>query len=342
MKITETPYKLVDLWPQIMPGCYEALDICAIAKKDGAIWWPDYCQLPINAAFTYLRNKGKTVRDCAMSAAELTACWMWRKHKVVYAFDNELAATLAEQGKSIDDLDILPAQLLLHLPYPIVYIKAPALNELMDGFFFWIDYDIETKMTELRVQWVYNDMSSSVLDVLHLLPDKTLRECINSTNITVWRNTANYGNEIGVKTPSFTNAESVMCALQLILYVCAENAEIVPDTGNIPLSVQKKHKKAKSPTLQVIDGIESYFVGLHIGKALRKAKANYESTNGDGTKRRPHARRGHWHHYWTGPMTGDRKLVLKWTAPTFIHANEMNSIGGDVIVLPMNPKEKDD
>lgn len=35
---------------------------------------------------------------------------------------------------------------------------------------------------------------------------------------------------------------------------------------------------------------------------------------------RPHMRRGHWHHFWTGPKNDEtnRKLVLKWLSPMMI------------------------
>ncbi|WP_295617345.1 hypothetical protein [uncultured Intestinimonas sp.] len=41
-----------------------------------------------------------------------------------------------------------------------------------------------------------------------------------------------------------------------------------------------------------------------------------------GTVKRSHTRRGHWHHYWTGPRDGERALILKWTAPTVIHPED--------------------
>lgn len=35
-------------------------------------------------------------------------------------------------------------------------------------------------------------------------------------------------------------------------------------------------------------------------------------------------RRGHWHHFWTGPMDNaqDRKLVLKWLPPIFVGSSQ--------------------
>ena len=74
--------------------------------------------------------------------------------------------------------------------------------------------------------------------------------------------------------------------------------------------------------------VKSFSVGIRIGAAIRKAQrkppADPDAEKGTGSAKRPHSRRGHWHHYWTGPKDGDRKLVLKWTAPTFIHADDID------------------
>jgi len=37
-------------------------------------------------------------------------------------------------------------------------------------------------------------------------------------------------------------------------------------------------------------------------------------------------RRGHFHHYWTGPRDGDRKLIMKWLPPTWINPDLSNLI----------------
>ena len=39
-----------------------------------------------------------------------------------------------------------------------------------------------------------------------------------------------------------------------------------------------------------------------------------------GKSKAPHSRRGHWHHYWVGKKdSGERRLILKWIAPTFVN-----------------------
>jgi hypothetical protein len=75
-------------------------------------------------------------------------------------------------------------------------------------------------------------------------------------------------------------------------------------------------------------------VKIHdIGRIIRESKKaipttpmlegvtpNEVSTDRNRPRPRPHPRRGHWHHFWTGPGAdiAARKLVLKWVAPTFV------------------------
>lgn len=45
-----------------------------------------------------------------------------------------------------------------------------------------------------------------------------------------------------------------------------------------------------------------------------------------GSPKRPHSRKGHWHHFWTGSKNSDnRKLELRWLSPTFINGKINNT-----------------
>ena len=137
MKDRETPLRLVRLWAKLAPDAFATLDMLASTKDQ--IGWPDYCPLPIGAAFTYLvERQGTTLEEAAVGAAELTACWTWRKNKVIYRFDNDLANVLNEQAKDMGELDILPTELLTHLPYPCIYVQTHIFDGL-DGFWAWIE-----------------------------------------------------------------------------------------------------------------------------------------------------------------------------------------------------------
>lgn len=319
MRDRDTPLKLVRLWPRMIRGCYEELDILAGAKADQTVWWPDYCRLPVNATVTYLQKTGMEPKQAAVMASELTACWLWRSSRVMYCFDPALAEVLAGQAMESDDTDVLPAQLLLHPPHPIVYIRTPGLLEQVDGFFYWVDYDILRKGAALRVQWVREDMGRSFGQAMHISPGATLRECVWDT---IKASRENLGEPAVVEVrPVAEMAGPLLSALQLVLYLAAENSEVSEELG-AAFSPAQTGPGGKVVSLGDWDReVKTYRVGGRVGAAIRRAKREEPDREAaDGGRRRPHSRRGHWHHYWTGPRNGERTLILKWTAPTFIHA----------------------
>lgn len=329
MRDRDTPLPLVRLWRKMVPDCYEQIDRCRAAKDDGEMHWPDYCILPINAAYTYLRySLGWTDAAAAADCAELTACWLWRQAKVIYRFDLALAETLAGQVEDVRDTDTLPTDLLMHLPYPCIYAKAPGLLECTDGFWAWIDYDINRNAPELRIQWVLDGYERSVPQVLHLLPGRSLRDCYLDT----LRVTQEHMQTPVDVTDPISNMRSILSAIQLLLYLVSEGADMEDeDTG---LRVVRHPPKDSKP-VDKASTIAVKHVGVRIGAALRRTAATAPHCGGNtgtGGTVRPHMRRGHWHHYWTGSKA-DRRLVLKWTAPTMVHPEQGSD--DNIVVYPV-------
>lgn len=333
MKDKDTPLALVRLWSKLDKDCYRQLDRCKAAKDRGELSWPDYCPLPINAAATYLQSVHKTSDlQVAAGCAELTACWAWRQNKIVYAFDPDMAAALASQVEDVADTDILPAELLMHLPYPCIYIKAPGLLEYMDGFWAWVDFDTNREAPELRIQWVFDTMDASVPQVIHIIPGATILECILDTLQTTLEHTRE---PVDISRP-LEGAQIVLMAIQLLLYLLADNADI--DDAPAPqihvINSRKTRQTGETSIQDKAGEVKAKNVGVRIGAAFRRSRAgSYHGTSaGTGNAKRPHMRRGHWHHYWRGQKDA-RELTLKWTAPTMIHAD----VGDldNVIVYPV-------
>lgn len=338
MDLRKTPMELVSLWEQMLPSCYGELSRMANAKKEGVVGWPDFCMLPINAAYTYLANAVDDEMAAPMMASELTACWMWRQNKVMYAFDATLSEMLKAQAEDVQGTEILPSELLMHLPYPIMYIKAPSAFPGLDGFFFWLDYDVNNGNTELRLQWLSDDMQTSVARVLHLLPGENLQACIYDTMKTSAENVGTI--------PAFPAddmlraAQPIIGALQFVLYLLSENSDVKENVQVRREAMALKKNKSRVNIKVEKPFVRTYDVGVRIGAEFRKYKRAEADTSQGATGRAsspsPHMRRGHWHHYWTGPLDGDRKLILKWTAPVFVGGAQNGN--SDVVVHPVKEK----
>lgn len=322
----ETPLVLVRKWARMLPRCYELLD--NIAHNPDYHEWPDCCDVPIAAANAVLTEAGNlTQQQAAQLGAELTACYTWRKNKIIYDFDETLARELCDQAKSYKNEDNLPVEILLHPPYPCVFIRCPGiLDEYISGFFAWIEWDTNRNIPEFRASlmtWDYKHTFPLMLE----LPAPTLAECIASTTSETARHA---GRPLPIPSPS--EIQFLLSALNMYLYICSADADIQKNPE------QSKIHRPRTPGAPIRDKfreIDVRDVGIVIGAALRKSRATPSNAaerkpSGERKPTRPHTRRGHWHHYWTGPKAkpGERKLVLKWTHPVLV-----GGANGDVITV---------
>ncbi len=104
----------------------------------------------------------------------------------------------------------------------------------------------------------------------------------------------------------------------IVAYLCCINAEI--NTVYSPSKTLHSSKKRVSKATW-------HEVGFRLGASIRAY--NYErskSVKSNACNKgsiRPHMRRAHWHHYWTGSHGGSRKLVLKWIAPILVGCDDV-------------------
>lgn len=313
--ITEsgTPLPLVRKLAIEFPGIWEALDdLYANAWLPSADYTP-VCGLPIGAAFTLLDERyGLRGTEVTEHAAEITACYLWRKHKIIYAFDDQLSAELIEQAKAYREDDALPVEAMLHPPYPCCYIKCPgALDEYVDGFFSWIEWDVNRKIYEFRANFMLPDMSGTVPTQIEL-HRPTLAECIAATVAET-----NKYSDHRIAVPSLEEISMLLGALNMYLYVCSAEADIAPNPEHARITRHGAAIRDKFREVEVQD------VGIRIGSVLRRTRQQHTAASKSdtgGTKKRAHTRRGHWHHYWVGaksdPQT--RRLILKWTHPVLV------------------------
>ena len=111
--------------------------------------------------------------------------------------------------------------------------------------------------------------------------------------------------------------------LNTSLYLCADNAEIKES----PVTKNTYHpgKQVKNKFSEVRQWECGYRYGSSI-RAQKKQKGTPFRRNDQissltvRVKRLlpAHTRRAHWHHYWVGPKTGERKLILHWIPSVYV------------------------
>lgn len=136
----------------------------------------------------------------------------------------------------------------------------------------------------------------------------------------------------------FESVESVVSKLlKLIMYICTINSDVKKSSRQQAIRNSAVVSNSKS-VVNTANSVKLSDVGFTIGKAIRLYNKNVENNNEEedsettittkprkSTAKRPHIRRGHFHHYWMG-KANNKQLILKWVAPTFIHVNNKELI----------------
>ena len=283
--------------------------------------WPDWCYAPMSAALAvasegYDLNKLPIdIRMAMISVAQaIFAIAPWRLSKEVYVIDEDLKDLLFEQDGELD----VPDEVLLQLPYPCFYVELPNTYYRADkihGFFVTLEYDVNNGDKELKPVFITDD--GNIFSYSIHIGAKTIEESVDMLDKQALENT-NGDKELKrlalrAMQDSAETKIFLKQILQVILYILAQNAEITPSSEQSFITKRGKTVKDKYSEIRKWD------VGIRVGAAIRQQKAKeseHQST-------RPHMRRGHWHHFWTGPKAQpeERKLILKWLSPMAIAAN---------------------
>lgn len=309
---------------RVMPKVWQIIDVSRpIGVQNSGC--PDRCFAPIETAtaasiFCQESAAGKKGADIDIPQPRLTlALAQWRKDKEVFVIDPDLAAVLYAQ----DDMDI-PAAAFDYLPYSCFYVESPGLDVYLTGihgFFFYLGWD--TKEQKVLLSFVFLGESGGCYPFDLPLDGESLDVCFDAAV----KKRAQSGNAhlATVARQEQKQRDAVIsllrCALQVVLYLCASNAEIVPDPEQ--KTVTKHSRTVKDRYAE----IRKWDVGMRVGASLREqsrraADEDAPARTGSHQQKRPHMRRGHWHHFWTGSKSepDKRKLVLKWLSPIFVGA----------------------
>lgn len=342
------PLQIVKQMSDAFPGCYDEVEKMRRDKGKELPDWDDRCYIPINATLAIMDlYRGKNPNFYRFPAL-LAAIAAWRRFKPIYTFDKDLFDLLTSET---DDI-IIPMDVLQNLPYDCLYIDVEEAGKEYLGYFVCWDYDVNTCGLELRFLEVSRD-GEFVPDIMMVKSGWTIEDSVkaliksnlnNLTDTEIVQNMKSWGietNEDKVKKmcgAGFVEhtTKRILELLQPVLYICAINADISENPE------QKKIHRPPAPKAPIKDAfreIEKWDVGVRVGSQIRKHRVSEDSaqSRSSGTHRspRPHTRRAHWAHYWTGPRKPDedgnkpeQTLILKWIPPTYVN------FGGDDGELP--------
>jgi hypothetical protein len=310
--------------------------------------WPDWCWLPLAAAHAVAHNsplpEAAIVSPVALEVeapvAVIGALAAWRQTRTIYRLDPDLYDALI----ATDLADRLPPQAFRRLPEWCVYVALPSGAGLA-GLYAHLEWDLNAQRPELRVLYDLGDgrlapgilyldrpsISESLLDVLastlatradgqshdiHTHGDRAVEQ--------QWRERAlAAGGELEIINEGLRDVRELMhIAISTLLYLCVEEPDILDPDQTLALASHHPAPRgtvpASKPTV--------WEVGYRFGAATRADRRAQRSSQGRGASPRPHIRRQHWHHYWTGPRAGEQTLIVRWIAPTLVAAVDVDEL----------------
>ena len=320
-------------YPKIWDTVEKFRDDPVLSKQ----WDKRRCYIPIAAGIAvceFLRMPKSAIYMVPALAA-------WRQSKEVYTFDQDLAEALYEQASDTK----IPCDVLMRLPFYCVYIDSGKYR-----FFAHLENDVNDGRWELRFVRICEN-GEPCASYLHL-GDFTLEESIAAglnesfyqmEHIGENRDAAAMLERMIGENSSRNGYEDVLDRwklsemLQLVLYICADNADIVQPDENKKTYRERKPGETPSEVKDKYREVRKWDTGYYIGNSLRKERS-YRSDAGknpyQGGSKRPHMRRGHWHHFWKG-KEGNKELVLHWVLPIFVNGDENGDEDRPVRITPV-------
>lgn len=328
------PLQCVKDFEQEHPRCWEYIEDFREKRGKEVPNWNDLVYIPLIDANSIFKVKYNNGKDDINQASIYAAYAAWRQYKEIYTFSPELTEILFSQA---DEDVVIPIDVLYQIPYNSIYIS---ISE-SEGCFIFFEWNIITKQMELRLcqveehgentsitnVWVNLDSGNTISDGIRKGLDN-LKYCMGGKTTYKFLIDGEYVKQ--TEEQMFTEMYRIASKyIQLVLYICAENAEIVEN----PVQKQITRKSKDNCPKDVFREIRSWDVGVKFAKNIKKSRQQPGDSeterqySGPGAPKRPHTRRGHWHHYWVGSdKDNSRKLILKWTAPMFIGGDSDDTI----------------
>lgn len=192
--------------------------------------WPDFCVFPcgwlreilLDLASDYDVDVDDPVllKEAHELASEMIACWLWRRHKTIYRFDDDSVDLLCDQAEAFTGDEIISFEALSNSPQG-VYIKAPGIMPGMDGFFFWIDAEMPEYAPVLMIQWLHDDKVTTHNLMCPLVPGGSIKD---GAQCYIDKIREYYEEDVGRRWIEVLMS-NVFIALPFIRYVAAESSK---------------------------------------------------------------------------------------------------------------------
>lgn len=267
----------------------------------------------------------------------------WQRTKAVYSFKQELVEAMSQTADSsiyVSLLERLPFKdMLFFFPEE----GLPLLNdERIRGMYVHIESHPENFWIVINTLDHAPQYGSKVLPGVSMgfpiTNGMKISEVFESPQFLEWlsayKRTLLYFNQLDehrIEDLISAEKQALNTAINLLYYLSAKNADI----RTVKRS-KKPHKPSPSQNNDPVPAVKQFDVGSEYAEIVYRHLSDNVDTDEDddddipeeftaarakkaGKKRRPHARRAHWQHYWTGE--GRKNLELRWKSDLFVGAS---------------------
>jgi hypothetical protein len=311
------------------PALWSAVDQLRALRASAFPHWPDWCFLPLQASYAILSGGGdrRIPIERIHRVGIVSALATWRVTQGVYRFDPTVAAAVAATPLAGE----LPTDLLYRLPEWCVFIETPGRTwegRTLHGFWAHLEWEDGGGADELRLVLDTAETPALALDprrglvpVPLILGDGALADALARVAESGRRRLAEQGlsDQDAHRPDPAQRLAAIQPLVALVLYLCAENAELGDGTRRPGLP--KPTRTKRGPRLFPPDQPTTWEVGMRLGAALRQAATAAEpapgAVPGERTRPRAHIRRAHWHTFRVGE--GRQGHRVKWMAPVAVN-----------------------
>lgn len=319
--------------------------------------WPDWCYLPLHGAYAAVSGGGehRVPYERSHHVGIVGALAAWRMTQGIYRYDPALYPALIETPLDRE----LPREPLYRLPEWCVYAETPGLEWRTDherrpihGVWAHLDWDERSPgrpHDELRLLLDTAVEPDLALDPLAgcmplpiILGDGTIADALDrviASGIEQARARGmDYDPALG---DSARVARMLWPIVSLLLYVCADDAQIDTASGRHPINPQPVRTRRDGWRLFPAAKPTTWDVGVRLGAALRRAYQSEQTAPSAGeipgdssavekSRPRAHIRRAHWHGFWRGPRAGERQFSLRWLPPIAVNVDAIDQLPATV------------
>ncbi len=334
--------RLLESAGRAYPGAWQQLDSFRIDRGRGLPDWPDWCYLPMAAAYAAVSGGGtnRVPLDRAHHVAVMSALAAWRMTQGIYRYDETLRDAVLQTPLDGE----LPTAHLYRLPEWCVYVETdPATTTIsgraVHGFFAHLECDVARGDTpELRLLLDVADdprqpyADGSLLPIALILTAPDLRTALGLVGSSAQRQAAQVGLRLaGLAEGAQELAGTLAPLVSLLLYLCADPDITRRGAPAQPCNPEPVRTRRDGWKLFPADGPAEWDVGVRIGAALRAAESREHPDAGPGRQGRAHVRRAQWHPILSGARKRDdgseipamqRQRDLRWLPPIPVNVED--------------------